>query len=339
MMGEGVPPEDAPEPNDDDGAPGNSGEESDARATPPDPLEPPPDAPEPRPADQKPRYPPPAHGERAIDSAEIRGHEEAQPHGGEVDFEPDVEYLHRFLVREYREPEEGRESPPWWLWVIIALTVFWGGWYLGHHGGTFNAAAHLAYSHVQGLVRKEEAQEAATAEADPVKAGQALYLANCQACHQPTGTGAPGVFPPIIGADRVLGPPAGLVLILLHGINGPLTVNGVLYNGAMPAWADVMTDAEIAAVATFIRQWETNQAPPVSPELVGGLRAASSTRTTPWTEPELDAALASPEIQEASQIAASAEPTEPASESQPTPAPASPPAPAQPAAPPPGATP
>ncbi len=250
--------------------------------------------------------------ERGIDSAEIRGHEEALPRHGEVDFEPDVEYLHRAIVREAYEPAEGREPTPWWVWAIIALALFWGGWYLGHHGGTFNTGTHLAYPRVQSLVREETREQAAAAIGDPVQAGRALYAARCQVCHQPTGEGVPGVFPPLIGVDRVTGPPEGLVLILLHGLSGPVTVNGQPYDGAMPPWKDLMNDAEIAAVATFIRQWETNQAPPVAPELVANLRAASADRATPWTEPELDAALRSPEIQEAAQATTPATPAPPA---------------------------
>lgn len=246
--------------------------------------------------------------DRDVDPAEIEGREEALPQEGEVDFETDVEYLHRAIYREFYEPAEGREPPPWWLWAISALALFWGGWYLGHHGGTFDTATHLAYFYKLPYIREQEQKETATAIADPVQAGHELYNQRCQVCHQPTGQGMPGAFPPLIGAERVLGPPAGLILILLHGLTGPITVAGQPYNGAMPAWANVMNDAELAAVATFIRQWETNQAPPVSPELVTSLRAATASRTTPWTDPELDAALASPEVEEAAASAGTAAP-------------------------------
>jgi mono/diheme cytochrome c family protein len=265
---------------------------------------------------------PPAGGDdgeadkgRAVDPAEVRGHEEALPHRDELDFEPDVEYLHRAIYREAFEPAEGREHAPWWVWTLSVLAIFWGGWYLGRHGGTFDATPHLAYSHVQGLVRKEVREQAATTLADPVQAGRALYTSRCQLCHQPTGEGLPGVFPPLIDNETVTGPPTPLVLIILHGLSGPLTVAGQMYNGAMPAWEDIMSDAEIAAVVTFIRQWETNQAPPVSPELVTALRAASVERKTPWTIPELEAELQKPEIQEAGRSGEGAEqaaPTAPA---------------------------
>lgn len=240
-------------------------------------------------------------GGQGYDPADISGHEEALPHEGDLDFEPDVEYLHRAIYREAFEPEEGREPTPWWVWAISVLAIFWGGWYLGKHGGTFNTAVHVAFSRVWEPVREEISEQTAATLGDPVQAGQAIYASRCQVCHQPDGTGMPGVFPPLIGVDRVTGPPAGVVLILLHGLSGPITVAGQLYNGAMPGWGDILSDAEIAAVATYIRQWGTNQAPAVAPELVTGLRSATSSRTTPWTEPELEAALQSPEIQGAGQ--------------------------------------
>jgi|GEM_PF-453957 len=239
--------------------------------------------------------------EQSYDPAEVSGREQAIPSEDDLDFETDVEYLHRAIYREAFEPAEGREPTPWWVWAISALALFWGGLYLGRHGGTFNPAVHIAYQHVQGLVTREAAEQRSLALTDPIAAGEAIYRANCQVCHQVDGTGVSGAFPPLIGVDRVVGPPEGLILILLHGLIGPVEVLGEIYNGAMPAWAGLLDDAEIAAVATFIRQWEANDAPPVEPEVVTALREATTDRTTPWTEPELDEALARPEIQAATQ--------------------------------------
>lgn len=248
--------------------------------------------------------------ETGIDPSEITGRESALPHEGEVDFETDVEFLHRVIVREAFEPEEGRERVPWWVWAIFALAIFWAGIYLGRYGGTFDTATHVALARVSSEVVEEISESAAELTADPIAAGRSIYLSRCQLCHQPDGSGMPGVFPPIIGAEQVVGDPGPLVLIILHGLAGPVTVQGQVYSGMMPGWGNVMSDAEVAAVASYVRQWETNDAGPVSPDQVAALRAATQDRTTPWTMPELEAVLASPEVGAAAGGGAPVEPTQ-----------------------------
>lgn len=221
-------------------------------------------------------------GERG-DGAEVLA-TDAQPEGPmqEGELEPDVERIHRPILREPPDPEEGREPAPWWLWTLAALALFWGGWYLGQHGGAFGTETHTAFPGA--------APETALAD-DPIVAGEAVYLRSCQACHQASGLGAAGAFPPLIGSDWVTGPPETVVRIVLDGLQGPITVAGETYQGVMPAWRDLLSDDEIAAVATFVRQWDTNEAGAVEPELVAELRAATEARAgSAWTAEELQAA-------------------------------------------------
>jgi len=72
-----------------------------------------------------------------------------------------------------------------------------------------------------------------------------------------------------------------LVQILLHGIVEKIEVLGTTYNGVMPAW-NALSDAEIAAVATYVRAGFGNMGGPVSVELVARERAATSSRSVPW---------------------------------------------------------
>lgn len=235
-------------------------------------------------------------GEREIGESDVLAHEEALPEPGRHDFEPDVERIHRPIFREPRDPLEGREPAPWWLWALAALALFWGGWYLGRRGGDFGVETHTAYPEIREEIEEEAAERVARAALDPVEAGRSIYTDRCQSCHQENGRGVPGVFPPLIGSEWVTGPPEVPVLILLDGLQGPITVAGAVYNGAMPAWREMLTDAQIAAVATFIRQWEENEAAPVEPELVVRLRQATARRQRPWTAEELLEAARSPEI-------------------------------------------
>ena len=217
------------------------------------------------------------------------------PEAGGVDLQPDVERIHRAIRREPHDPVEGRERPPWFFTAAIALALFWGGWYLGRYGGEFGTATHVAFATRQPGIAAAAAGQAAAAVADPVAAGKAVYEKNCQGCHQGTGQGVPGVFPPLAGSEWVTGSPETLARILLHGLQGPVQVAGTTYNGAMPAWRDVLQDGEIAAVATYVRQLGGNAAAPVPAAAVTAVRETDAARATPWTVEALQqAAAASP---------------------------------------------
>jgi mono/diheme cytochrome c family protein len=209
------------------------------------------------------------------------------PEAGGVDLQPDVERIHRAIQREPHDPVEGKERAPWIFTASVALALFWGGWYLGRYGGEFSAATHISSAARQPGIAASVADQVAAAIGDPVAAGPSLYSQHCQSCHLANGQGVSGVFPPVVGSEWVTGPSETVVRILLHGLQGPVEVAGVTYNGAMPAWKDVLKDEEIAAVATYIRQMDSNEAPAVPPTEVTEVREAYVGRTTPWTADEL----------------------------------------------------
>ena len=69
-----------------------------------------------------------------------------------------------------------------------------------------------------------------------MEAGEAAYLANCAACHQPDGKGLTGAFPPLADSDYIRSVPKDrLVDVVLKGLSGKVKVNGVDYDGVMPA--------------------------------------------------------------------------------------------------------
>lgn len=112
--------------------------------------------------------------------------------------------------------------------------------------------------------------------------GAHIYATQCVACHQATGTGLPGVFPPLAGSEWVVGADRVTANILLHGITGKLTVKDIAYNGTMPSFKDKLDDNEIAAVLSHIRSNFGNTAAKVSADLVKAERDASKDRTTSW---------------------------------------------------------
>lgn len=193
----------------------------------------------------------------------------------------DVEAIHRPLARERHEPEEGREPAPWWVWGIVGVALFGGGFYLGRYSGPFGIESHVAY-----LPEGRPPPVVADEEAPPE--GEEVYATSCRSCHQEGGTGVPGAFPPLVGSEWLQGDATVPILILLHGLQGPITVAGATYDGVMPAWRDSLTDAEIAAVLTYTRELAGAQTPLVEPEEVAALRK-EFTRTTAWTADELRA--------------------------------------------------
>ena len=83
--------------------------------------------------------------------------------------------------------------------------------------------------------------------------GAAIYTAQCAACHQASGAGVPGAFPPLAGhaGDLYAADRAYLPAVLVAGLMGAIDVGGVTYNGLMPAFAQ-LDDAEIAAVLNHV---------------------------------------------------------------------------------------
>ena len=119
---------------------------------------------------------------------------------------------------------------------VIALIIFGPkklpelGRSLGRSLNEFKRASNELKNTLEEEVRMEEQKER----------GAKVYAANCAACHQPNGKGA-GTFPALDGSKVVNGPKAGQFNILING------------KGAMPKWAGVISDGDIAAVMTYTR--------------------------------------------------------------------------------------
>ncbi len=122
------------------------------------------------------------------------------------------------------------------------------------------------------------AAKAGAAKAD----GAAIYAARCAACHQASGLGLPGVFPPLAGSEWVNGKPELLASILLHGVQGRITVKGLAFDGVMPAFKDQLDDESLAAVASYARAQWGNAGAPIPAGTVASVREKTASRDTPW---------------------------------------------------------
>ena len=115
--------------------------------------------------------------------------------------------------------------------------------------------------------------EVAVATVDELMAkGESVYNANCAACHQPTGLGLAGAFPPLAGSDFLKGDRKKVMGAALFGLSGPITVNGVEYNGVMPSLGH-LPDEDLAAALTYVFGSWGNDGAAVSVEEVAALRA------------------------------------------------------------------
>lgn len=107
---------------------------------------------------------------------------------------------------------------------------------------------------------------------DPVAAGAVIYSTHCMACHQAAGEGIEGAFPALAGSAFVVGDAAEVVKLPLHG------------RGGMPNFGGELSDDEIAAVVSFIRNSWGNKASLVDAALVAELRSGAVPEEAP-TDP------------------------------------------------------
>jgi mono/diheme cytochrome c family protein len=108
--------------------------------------------------------------------------------------------------------------------------------------------------------------------AEAAESGRPLYEEHCRECHGPSGRG--GIFdgPPLAGSAVVQGEDASsLTNIVLYGSDKPAGIGSTSWE-AMPGYAQKLDDAEIAALANFLRASWGNRAAPVTPEMVARQR-------------------------------------------------------------------
>jgi mono/diheme cytochrome c family protein len=185
------------------------------------------------------------------------------------------------------EPQAGRTAVPVWLIILLFVILYWGMVYFDQHGGWFNEQVYAPYHSFQEV----ETWQPVTGEAGLAQQGKLVYnKPTCVACHQADGKGTAGQFPSLVQSEWVQEPePGRIIRAVLNGISGPFQFKGQSFNGAMVPWKDALTDEEIAAVLTYVRQnpeWG-NKAPEVKPERVKAVREKTKSRNQPYSQEEL----------------------------------------------------
>jgi len=203
-----------------------------------------------------------------------------------------VTRMHAAVAREKTDPVS--EGSPISLTIIAAISgiAILAGNYLGGNTGNDYSVANIngydypaKYAGVEGAGATAMDQKTLHEPANWRAAGKALYATNCNACHQATGQGIPGTYPPLAGSEYVIKGEKRPIAILLHGLSGPLKVNGKGYNGAMPA-IGAKSNTEVAQILSYIRNEWGNQASDIYEDQVAAVRKELGTRSG-YTEEEI----------------------------------------------------
>lgn len=189
------------------------------------------------------------------------------------------------------KPEDGGEgtetnrplSP--WLVGSFMLALCWGGFYLAFNSGGFRQDVYET-----NVVNWAGGGAQAAAPVDPKVIGKRLYTQNCVVCHQSTGLGVAGQFPPLVGSEWVNSDGKHgdnhLVMLMLNGLQGPMQVMGASYNNAMPQWKQ-LSDDQIAAILTYIRSDWGNKGDAIDPAFVATIRKEQAAQNEAWTQAQL----------------------------------------------------
>ena len=160
-----------------------------------------------------------------------------------------------------------------------------------------NGAGGFVAQPEQEFVKFDPPAHLAGADRKAYEKGAEIYQreAHCMTCHQANGKGMGVIYPTLVGSPWVVGSEERLAKSVLHGLWGPMVVNGQTYDPArgvppMTAFRALLNDEETAAVLTFVRNTWGNKASPVSADLVAKVRKETGSRSTFWNPDELLAA-------------------------------------------------
>lgn len=167
------------------------------------------------------------------------------------------------------EPTATRTTVPMWMFMLTILLVFLGFVWFDKRSGWFDANVYAPY----GSSEQVEATQPKSAAAAALAAGKKNYETYCGSCHGNDGAGKAGQAPPLAGSEYVICKGTHrLIMVPLQGIAGPLKVKGQEWNLNMAAMGASLSDADLAAVLTYIRGSWGNKAGEVTPEEVKAVR-------------------------------------------------------------------
>jgi mono/diheme cytochrome c family protein len=169
-------------------------------------------------------------------------------------------------------PVATRSTVPIWIIVLTLVLLFLGAVYFDRHSGWFDKQVYVPYTSADELA----SYQPQSGEASLLAHGRAVYGTYCGLCHGNDGLGKPGQAPPLAGSEWVNKDITSLARIPLTGLNGPIQVKGRDWNLSMAPMGATLSDADLAAVLTCIRESWGNQSGAVSADQIKAARAAFS---------------------------------------------------------------
>jgi mono/diheme cytochrome c family protein len=175
------------------------------------------------------------------------------------------------LKENLPKPEEAKHSTaPVWIFALTLLLLYACGDYFDRHSGWFSDQVYAPYKTSDQL----EAYQPKSGAAAMFAEGQKSYGMVCAACHGDDGAGKPGQAPPLAGSEWVKADSFKRVEEIPQlGLSGEIHVAGQDWNSQMAPMGAGMSDADLAAVLTYIRGSWGNKASAVSEDDVKAMRA------------------------------------------------------------------
>ena len=182
-----------------------------------------------------------------------------------------------FIETPEIEPLSMEKEPfPLWVYLVCGVLLF----LTGSSFTGFQIFGRDLLDQGPGGPTLSSTTATAAAPETPLDKGKKVFGQYCASCHQASGAGQPGSYPPLVDSEWVIGSKERLAAILLKGVQGSITVKGAVFSTqVMPAQESVLSPEKLADLMTYIRGSWGNTAGPVSVDEVNAAKTKFASKT------------------------------------------------------------
>lgn len=156
-------------------------------------------------------------------------------------------------AREQQLRENGLEPVSIWIFITASIVAIIAGSVLFSSNNFFSYNSFVKAGYIQE-------EEVGTKAAVPQGEVEAVYMSigagiykQCMGCHQPDGKGN-AVFPPLANSEYVVDSPVSIMMAIINGVKGPITVDGKSFNSQMDSQLNKSTsNLELAALSYYLQ--------------------------------------------------------------------------------------